>query len=65
MRDGGQLKKSHRRCIWGVYFSLVVRVGYRGVQIWVWVWSWVLVWVHLWVQVWVLLNEFVFVWILK
>ena len=30
VRDGGQLKKSHRRCIWGVYFSLVVRVGYRG-----------------------------------
>ena len=30
VRDGGQLNESHRRCILGVYFSLEVRVGYRG-----------------------------------
>ena len=36
---------------------MVVRVCYRGVQIWVWVWSWVMVWVRLWVQVWVWLSE--------
>ena len=39
---------------------MVVRVCYRGVQIWVWVWSWVMGWVHLWVHLWVWLNELLF-----
>ena len=32
-RDGGKQKNSHRRCIWGVYFSLAIGGANLGVVV--------------------------------